>query len=36
MAHRVGAHEDGAWVREAASVYATKQAERSGSEVGAA
>ena len=34
MAHRVGAHEDGAWVREAASAYAAKQAERSG--VGAA
>ena len=30
MAHRVGAHEDGAWVREAASAYAAKQAERSG------
>ncbi len=29
MAHRVGAHEDGAWVREAASAYATKQAARS-------
>jgi ring-1,2-phenylacetyl-CoA epoxidase subunit PaaA len=34
MAHRVGAHEDGAWVREAASTYADKQAARSG--VGAA
>jgi len=34
MAHRVGAHEDGAWAREAASAYAAKQAERSG--VGAA
>jgi ring-1,2-phenylacetyl-CoA epoxidase subunit PaaA len=34
MAHRVGAHEDGAWVREAASAYADKQAARSG--VGAA
>ena len=29
MAHRVGAHEDGAWVREAASAYAAKQAARS-------
>jgi ring-1,2-phenylacetyl-CoA epoxidase subunit PaaA len=36
MAHRVGAHDDGAWVREAASAYAEKQAERSGSGVGAA
>jgi ring-1,2-phenylacetyl-CoA epoxidase subunit PaaA len=26
MAHRVGAHEDGAWVREAASAYAAKHA----------
>jgi len=34
MAHRVGAHDDGAWVREAASAYAAKQAERSA--VGAA
>ena len=25
MAHRVGAHEDGAWVREAAAAYAAKQ-----------
>jgi ring-1,2-phenylacetyl-CoA epoxidase subunit PaaA len=30
MAHRVGAHEDGAWVREAASAYAAKQAARTG------
>jgi len=29
MAHRVKAHEDGAWVREAASAYAAKQAARS-------
>jgi len=29
MTHRVGAHEDGAWVREAASAYAAKQAARS-------
>ena len=36
MAHRVGAHEDGAWAREAASAYAAKQTERSGSGVGAA
>lgn len=28
MAHRVGAHEEGAWVREAATAYASKQAER--------
>jgi len=28
MAHRVGAHDDGAWVREAASAYADKQASR--------
>ncbi|HET8960059.1 1,2-phenylacetyl-CoA epoxidase subunit PaaA [Nocardioides sp.] len=34
MAHRVGAHDDGAWVREAASAYAAKQDECSG--VGAA
>jgi ring-1,2-phenylacetyl-CoA epoxidase subunit PaaA len=33
MAHKVGAHEDGAWVREAASAYADKQAAR---EAGAA
>jgi ring-1,2-phenylacetyl-CoA epoxidase subunit PaaA len=28
MTHRVGAHTDGAWVREAASAYAAKQAGR--------
>ena len=28
LAHRVGAHEDGAWVREAASAYAEKHARR--------
>ncbi len=28
MAHRVAAHEDGAWVREAASAYAEKQTQR--------
>ena len=28
MAHRVGAHEDGAWVREAASAYAAKHAAK--------
>ena len=28
MANRVGAHEDGAWVREAAAAYADKQASR--------
>ncbi len=36
MAHRVGAHDDGAWVREAASAYAAKQAERAATGVGAA
>ena len=29
MAHRRGAHEDGAWAREAAVAYAEKQAARS-------
>ncbi len=29
MATRVGAHETGAWVREAATAYAEKQAARS-------
>jgi ring-1,2-phenylacetyl-CoA epoxidase subunit PaaA len=28
MAHRVKAHEDGAWVREAAAAYAEKQARK--------
>ena len=28
MAHRVAAHEDGAWAREAASAYAAKRATR--------
>jgi ring-1,2-phenylacetyl-CoA epoxidase subunit PaaA len=28
LAHRVQAHEDGAWVREAASAYAQKQAQK--------
>jgi ring-1,2-phenylacetyl-CoA epoxidase subunit PaaA len=28
MATRVGAHEGGAWVREAATAYAAKQAAR--------
>ncbi len=28
MAHRRRAHDDGAWVREAAAAYAAKQAER--------
>jgi ring-1,2-phenylacetyl-CoA epoxidase subunit PaaA len=28
LAHRVQAHEDGAWVREAAAAYAEKQAMR--------
>jgi ring-1,2-phenylacetyl-CoA epoxidase subunit PaaA len=30
MAHRVGAHDDGAWVREAASAYAAKHARSEG------
>ncbi|MGB0102112.1 MAG: 1,2-phenylacetyl-CoA epoxidase subunit PaaA [Nocardioides sp.] len=29
LAHKVSAHEDGAWVREAASAYAAKQSARS-------
>ena len=33
MAHRVRAHEDGAWVRKAASAYADKQAARTAGEV---
>jgi ring-1,2-phenylacetyl-CoA epoxidase subunit PaaA len=28
MEHRVRAHEDGAWVREAAAAYAAKQATK--------
>ena len=28
MAHRVRAHEDGAWVREAAEAYAAKRSAR--------
>jgi len=32
LAHRVGAHDDGAWVREAADAYAAKHAARAGSE----
>jgi ring-1,2-phenylacetyl-CoA epoxidase subunit PaaA len=28
MARRVEAHEDGAWVREAANAYAAKHADR--------
>ena len=28
LSHRVKAHEDGAWVREAAAAYAEKQAAR--------
>ncbi len=35
MEHRRGAHEDGAWVREAAAAYAEKQAARAGVEVAA-
>ncbi len=30
MAHKVGAHEDGAWVRDAATAYAEKQARKLG------
>jgi ring-1,2-phenylacetyl-CoA epoxidase subunit PaaA len=30
LAHRVKAHEDGAWVREAATAYADKQQSRAG------
>ena len=30
MAHKVRAHEDGAWVREAASAYAEKHARKHG------
>jgi ring-1,2-phenylacetyl-CoA epoxidase subunit PaaA len=29
MAHKVGAHDDGAWVREAATAYAEKRAQKS-------
>ncbi len=32
MATRVGAHEGGAWVREAATAYADKQAARAAAE----
>jgi ring-1,2-phenylacetyl-CoA epoxidase subunit PaaA len=30
LAHRVKAHEDGAWVREAAAAYASKQRVKEG------
>jgi ring-1,2-phenylacetyl-CoA epoxidase subunit PaaA len=30
LEHRVRAHTDGAWVREAAAAYAAKQAARTG------
>jgi ring-1,2-phenylacetyl-CoA epoxidase subunit PaaA len=33
MEHRVRAHEEGAWVREAANAYATKEAARAGTAV---
>src|SRR4051794_25047617 len=33
LGHRVRAHEDGAWVREAAAAYAAKQASRRATEV---
>jgi ring-1,2-phenylacetyl-CoA epoxidase subunit PaaA len=36
LAHRVRAHEDGAWVRDAASAYAEKQATRAAAAEGAA
>jgi ring-1,2-phenylacetyl-CoA epoxidase subunit PaaA len=35
LAHRVEAHEEGAWVREAAAEYARKQEERSNRRTGA-
>jgi ring-1,2-phenylacetyl-CoA epoxidase subunit PaaA len=35
IAHRRAAHEDGAWVREAAAAHAAKQAERRGQEAAA-
>jgi ring-1,2-phenylacetyl-CoA epoxidase subunit PaaA len=34
--HRVAAHEEGAWVRDAAAAYAEKQAARAGRSAGAA
>ncbi|MGZ4615471.1 MAG: 1,2-phenylacetyl-CoA epoxidase subunit PaaA, partial [Actinomycetes bacterium] len=33
LAHRVKAHEDGAWAREAAAAYADKHARRTAEEV---
>jgi ring-1,2-phenylacetyl-CoA epoxidase subunit PaaA len=36
MEHRRRAHEDGAWVREAATAYAEKQAARAAARAGAA
>src|SRR6476620_11392563 len=36
LAHRVAAHDNGAWVREAAAAYAAKQAAREGAAAGAA
>jgi ring-1,2-phenylacetyl-CoA epoxidase subunit PaaA len=35
LSHKVRAHEEGAWVREAAAAYARKQQERAGSTTGA-
>ncbi len=35
LAHRRAAHENGRWVRDAASAYAAKQQERAGKEVAA-
>jgi ring-1,2-phenylacetyl-CoA epoxidase subunit PaaA len=35
MAHRVRAHEEGAWVREAAAAYAGKQQDRADGTTGA-
>lgn len=35
MEHRIEAHENGAWVREAAAAYATKMAERRAAEAAA-
>jgi ring-1,2-phenylacetyl-CoA epoxidase subunit PaaA len=36
IAHHVKAHEDGAWVREAANAFAEKQAKRKNKEASAA
>ena len=36
LAHRVAAHVEGAWVREAATAYAAKHASPAGAQAGAA